>query len=141
MKSDYQHYSNMAWYVHDIYFVAISTFYLYARGKQDLILNLFGIILTVHLLYLAASFRVLKHCAFKEAKDFGEMVPYKKLYKIHLDQWFPYMIIIWFLGLLWLWELSGFFEHQLEIHIIFSEIWTAIAAFFTFYYRNKFGIL
>ena len=94
------HHSQLFWSVTSIFTAVVVGLLTFSWEKNILVLNIFGFILNGILVYFATSFRLLKQNAMAEAFLNEEMVPNSQ----HLDQWVPYLLIWWGIGVLYIWN-------------------------------------
>lgn len=93
------HHSNLFWQVTLIFTTALGGFlvFLSQYQAQNMIMGLFGFLLTAGSIYFAVSFRVLKQVALARAINDG-LEPSRP----HLDQWVAYLFIIWIIGVFYI---------------------------------------
>jgi hypothetical protein len=137
MRDDFLIDNKLSWNITTGYLLAIALFYILVSERPSILLCLLGLTLTGFLVYLSASLRLRKHNSFLEALKHHEIRPFKQ----HLGTWYPFMFVIWLLGLLWCWQLSGFLMPKLTSMIVLAEIWTLYVIFFAVSYNDKLNIL
>jgi len=138
MRDDFLSYTRLEWQLASTYLFVISFFYILINERSSIILCAFGLLLTGFLVYLSAAARLRKHQALFEALRYREIKPFGKP---NLGILFPFMFIIWILGLLWCYQISLFFEPRLTYMILLAEPWTFYIAYFALTYNDSIKIL
>ena len=126
------HHGNLTWIVTSIFMVAIIGLYTFALKAGVSLLFLFsGLAFTAVMVYMMASFRVLRRDAMKKAKERGET----EFFKTHLNQWFSSLLLYGIVGILWICEISNSFQ-SFFITSILIIIWMSYIIFMYFRYKN-----
>ena len=120
-----RHYDTILWTITTIFAVAIGGLFSYVNSNPDFWLSIFGLILTGITIYLATSFRQLRH-GYKKKKS-----------PSHLSQWPVYILIFWGLGLLWIRLLANCFTESFWcIFIVITVLWSNYIIFMRIKYNK-----
>ncbi len=125
-----RHYDTLFWQITSILIIAIGGLFTFAYSQKDTLINLVGLIFTGASFYVAASFRERRHFWSNQKNN---SIQKEKDDPNSLQQWFPYCLIFWIIGLLWitliLKTLKG--PYTLESFLISLILWTAYVLFFS----------
>lgn len=117
VREDFErHYDNLLWTVTTIFAAAIGGLFVYVHSKPDYWLSIFGLIVTGLTIYLATSFRQLRHFYSNKKNSLN-----------HLPQWPVYIFIFWGLGLLWTNIIANTCSEFWCIFIAVASVWTLYA--------------
>jgi len=113
-----RHYDQMVWLSTSIFLLVIAQLVLaISPSKPNIETALLGILITGCLLYFVASFRKHKHCQMQLIRD---------MTKPELPQWPIFVMLIYGIGLYWLYHLHCCIHETILAFIYLWLIWTIL---------------